>query len=70
MFVSSEVVKWDIKKLEVVDRAPSYYSVGHIMIPGGDSKNHGKIPCCYEQDNKRPFPATGPELTQSAQLLI
>ncbi|HNF72515.1 MAG TPA: nitrous oxide reductase, partial [Chitinophagaceae bacterium] len=31
-FVSSEVVKWNIKELKVVDRAPTYYSVGHLCI--------------------------------------
>ena len=28
MFVSSEVVKWNIKDLKVLDRVPTYYSVG------------------------------------------
>ncbi|HEX2684059.1 MAG TPA: nitrous oxide reductase, partial [Ferruginibacter sp.] len=37
MFVSSEVVKWNIKSLEVVDRAPTYYSVGHLTVAGGDT---------------------------------
>jgi len=69
MFVSSEVVKWDIKKLEVVDRAPSYYSVGHIMIPGGDSKKPwGKYLVIMNKITKDRFLPTGPELTQSAQL--
>jgi len=69
MFVSSEVVKWDIKKLEVVDRAPSYYSVGHIMIPGGDSKKPwGKYLVVMNKITKDRFLPTGPELTQSAQL--
>jgi nitrous-oxide reductase len=38
-FVSSEVVKWNIKDLKVLDRVPTFYSVGHLCIPGGDSKN-------------------------------
>jgi nitrous-oxide reductase len=38
MFVSSEIVKWNIKDLAVVDRAPTYYSVGHLCIPGGNTK--------------------------------
>ncbi len=33
MFVSSEIVKWNIKDLKVVDRVPTYYSVGHLMLP-------------------------------------
>ncbi|HHJ51507.1 MAG TPA: Sec-dependent nitrous-oxide reductase, partial [Phaeodactylibacter sp.] len=36
-FISSEVVKWKLGTWEVVDRAPTYYSIGHLMIPGGDS---------------------------------
>ena len=38
MFVSSEVVKWSIKDLKVLDRVPTFYSPGHLMIPGGDTK--------------------------------
>jgi len=69
MFVSSEVVKWNIKTLEVIDRAPSFYSVGHIMIPGGDSKKPwGKYLMVLNKITKDRFLPTGPELTQSAQL--
>ena len=38
MFISSEIVKWKLGTWEVVDRVPTYYSIGHLMIPGGDSK--------------------------------
>ena len=38
MFISSEVVKWKLGTWEVLDRMPAYYSIGHLMIPGGDSK--------------------------------
>ena len=38
MFISSEIVKWKLGTWEVVDRMPTYYSIGHLMIPGGDSK--------------------------------
>jgi nitrous-oxide reductase len=42
-FVSSEVVKWNIKDLKVLDRVPTYYSVGHLMVPGGNTKKpYGK----------------------------
>ncbi len=70
MFVSSEIVKWDIKKLEVIDRMPVYYSVGHLMIPGGDSKKPwGKYLVSMNKITKDRFLPTGPELTQSAQLI-
>jgi nitrous-oxide reductase len=69
MFVSSEVVKWDIEKLEVVDRAPTYYSVGHLMVPGGPTtKPHGKYLVAYNKITKDRYLPTGPELAHSAQL--
>ncbi len=69
MFVSSEVVKWNIKELKVVDRVPTFYSVGHLSIPGGDSKKpFGKYMIAYNKITKDRFLPTGPELSQSAQL--
>src|SRR5688572_32053137 len=29
-FVSSEIVKWNVKTLEILDRVPTYYSIGHL----------------------------------------
>lgn len=69
MFVSSEVVKWSLKDLKVLDRVPTYYSVGHLMVPGGDSKKpNGKYLVAYNKITKDRFLPTGPELSQSAQL--
>lgn len=69
MFLSSEVVKWRLKDLQVVDRVPTYYSVGHLMIPGGDTrKPWGKYLVAYNKITKDRFLPTGPELAQSAQL--
>ncbi len=69
MFVSSEVVKWNIKDLKVLDRVPTYYSVGHLMVIGGDSrKPTGKYLVAYNKITKDRFLPTGPELSQSAQL--
>ncbi|HTI10298.1 MAG TPA: Sec-dependent nitrous-oxide reductase [Puia sp.] len=69
MFVSSEVVKWNIKDLKVLDRISTYYSVGHLMIPGGDSKKpYGKYLVAYNKITKDRYLPTGPELAQSAQL--
>lgn len=68
-FVSSEVVKWDIKELKVVDRAPTYYSLGHLCIPGGNTrKPFGKYLIAYNKITKDRYLPTGPELAQSAQL--
>ncbi len=68
-FVSSELVKWNIKDLKVLDRVPTYYSVGHLCIPGGDTKKpFGKYVIAYNKITKDRFLPTGPELTQSAQI--
>lgn len=68
-FVSSEIVKWNVKSLEVLDRVPTYYSIGHLSVPGGPTrKPHGKYVIAYNKITKDRYLPTGPELTQSAQL--
>jgi len=69
MFISSEIVKWNIKDLKVLDRHPTYYSPGHLMIPGGDTKKpYGKYLIAYNKITKDRYLPTGPELAQAAQL--
>ncbi|MEO7922940.1 MAG: Sec-dependent nitrous-oxide reductase [Chitinophagaceae bacterium] len=68
-FVSSEVVKWNVKDLKVLDRVPTYYSVGHLSVAGGPTKKPwGKYLIAYNKITKDRFLPTGPELAQSAQL--
>ncbi len=68
-FVSSEIVKWNVKDLQVVDRVPTYYSIGHLSVPGGPTKKpHGKYVIAYNKITKDRYLPTGPELTQSAQI--
>ncbi|MCO6479688.1 MAG: Sec-dependent nitrous-oxide reductase, partial [Phaeodactylibacter sp.] len=68
-FISSEIVKWKLGTWEVVDRVPCYYSVGHLMIPGGDSrKPEGKYMVAMNKITKDRYLPTGPELAHSAQL--
>lgn len=68
-FVSSEIVKWNVKTLEVLDRVPTYYSIGHLSVPGGPTaKPWGKYVIAYNKITKDRYLPTGPELTQSAQL--
>lgn len=69
LFISSEVIKWKVGTWEIVDRQPVYYSPGHLMIPGGDSKKpDGKYLLVMNKITKDRYLPTGPELTQSAQL--
>ena len=68
-FISSEVVKWKLGTWEVVDRIPTYYSIGHLMVPGGDTKKpYGKYVLALNKITKDRYLPTGPELAQSAQL--
>ncbi|MCP3932792.1 MAG: Sec-dependent nitrous-oxide reductase [Bacteroidetes bacterium] len=68
-FISSEVVKWKLGTWEVLDRKPTYYSVGHLMIPGGNSqKPFGKYLVAMNKITKDRYIPTGPEVCQSAQL--
>ena len=68
-FISSEVVKWKLGTWEIVDRKPTYYSVGHLMIPGGNSrKPHGKYLVAMNKITKDRYLPTGPEMEHSAQI--
>ena len=70
MFVSSEIVKWDVKTQKVLDRIPTYYSIGHLCIPMGDTrKPYGKYVIALNKITKDRYLPTGPELCQSAQLI-
>jgi nitrous-oxide reductase len=68
-FISSEVVKWKLGTWEVLDRKKTFYSVGHLMIPGGNSrKPFGDYVVAMNKITKDRYLPTGPEVTQSAQL--
>ncbi|EDP74727.1 nitrous oxide reductase precursor, partial [Hydrogenivirga sp. 128-5-R1-1] len=67
---SSEVVKYSPKECKVVDRIPVYYSIGHLVIPGGDSaKPWGKYLIAMNKITKDRYLPTGPELPHAAQLI-
>lgn len=69
VFISSEIVKWSLKDCKVSDRVPTYYSIGHLTVPGGDTKTpYGKYVIAMNKITKDRYLPTGPELTQSAQL--
>ena len=68
-FISSEVVKWQLESWEVIDRKPTFYSVGHLMIPGGNSrKPFGKYVVAMNKITKDRYLPTGPEMEHSAQI--
>lgn len=69
VFISSEIIKWSLAECAVVDRTPAYYSIGHLLVPGGNTrKPFGKYVIALNKITKDRYLPTGPELTQSAQL--
>jgi nitrous-oxide reductase len=69
-FISSEVVKWKVGTWEVLDRIPTYYSLGHIMIPGGDSaKPYGKYLLAMNKITKDRYLPVGTDMPQASQLI-
>lgn len=69
-FITSEVIKWSLESFEVVDRIPVYYSIGHLMIPGGDSMDpEDTYLVALNKITKDRYLPTGPELAHSAQLI-
>lgn len=70
VFISSEVIKWSLKDFKVVDRIPVYYSIGHLCLPGGDTKKPTpKYVLAMNKITKDRYLPTGPELAQAAQLI-
>lgn len=68
-FITSEVVKWKLGTWEILEKAPSYYSIGHLSIAGGDTKNpSNKYLITLNKLTKDRFLPVGPEMAHSAQL--
>jgi len=68
-FISSEIVKWSLKTGKVVDRHPTYYSIGHLTVPGGDTrKPYGKYLIGLNKITKDRYLPTGPEMFAGEQL--
>jgi nitrous-oxide reductase len=60
----------EVATQQVLDRIKVFYSPGHLMVPGGDSrKPYGKYVVALNKITKDRYLPTGPELTQSAQLI-
>jgi nitrous-oxide reductase len=69
VYITSEVVKWSLETFEVVDRIEAFYSIGHLMIPGGDNRNPaGKYLLGMTKTAKDRFLPVGPKQNHPAQL--
>jgi nitrous-oxide reductase len=69
VYISSEIVKWDLKTFQVVDRIEAFYSIGHLMIMRGDNRNPaGKYMLGMTKTARDRFLPTGPKQAHPAQL--
>ncbi len=69
VYISSEIVKWSLDTFEVVDRIDAYYSIGHLMITGGDTKNpDARYMVGLTKTAKDRYLPTGPKQNHPAQL--
>ena len=70
MFISSEVVKWNIESGEVIDRTPSYFSPGHAAATEGDTVSpDGKWLVALNKIAKDNFLSVGPSHPESMDLI-
>jgi nitrous-oxide reductase len=69
VYISSEIVKWSLDNFQVVDRIPAYYSIGHLMITGGDTRNpDARYMVGMTKTARDRFLPTGPKQNHPAQL--
>lgn len=70
MFISSEVVKWNVETGETVDRVPVQYSPGHSVAAEGDSVSpDGKYLVALNKLAKDSYLSVGPSHPESMQLI-
>lgn len=70
MFISSEIVKWNYKTGEVVDRVPVQYAPGHAAAAEGDTVSpDGKWLVSLNKIAKDSYLSVGPSHPESMQLI-
>jgi nitrous-oxide reductase len=70
IFLESQVTKWRIDPLEVVDKIDVHYNVGHIAVAEGDTRSpDGKYLVAMNKWSIDRFNDVGPLLPQNFQLI-
>ncbi len=69
VFIESNVAKWSVKDLKVVDKLPVHYNIGHLATPEGDTVSpDGKYVVAMNKWALDRFAKVGPLLPQNFQL--
>lgn len=70
LYVDSAAVKWDYKRLKVLDKITVHYNIGHLCIPHGDTvKPRGKYLIALNKLAVDRFNPIGPLHPQNHQLI-
>lgn len=70
MYISSEVVKWNVDSGEIIDRTPSYFAPGHAATPGGDTSDpQGDWLVSLNKMAKENYLSVGPSHPESMDLI-
>ena len=68
-FLTSSVLVWDLKSLDILESLPSYYNIGHLSVAGGHTtKPYGKYLVTLNKITQDRYLPTGMEMAHSAQL--
>lgn len=68
-FLSTNVLVWDLKTLDVIEVLPSYYNIGHLSVVGGHTKKpYGKYLITLNKMTMDRYLPTGMEMAHAAQL--
>jgi nitrous-oxide reductase len=70
VFIESKVAKWNVKELQLIEKLPVHYNIGHIAAAHGDTvKPHGKWVVAMNKWAIDRFADVGPLLPQNFQLV-
>lgn len=70
MYISSEVVKWNIDSGEIIDRTQAYFAPGHSVSAHGDTRSpHGNWLVSLNKMAKENFLSVGPSHPESMDLI-
>lgn len=70
LFIESKIAKWSLQDLELIEKIPVHYNVGHLAVAGGDTVNpYGRYLISMNKWAIDRFADVGPLLPQNFQLI-
>lgn len=70
VYIESTIAKWSLQDLEMIEKIPVHYNVGHLTVPGGDTVNpRGEYLVSMNKWSVDRFADVGPLLPQNFQLI-